>query len=557
MMKLMKTKAWMCLAFILCLSLVPFANADWAMFHSNAAHDGIGQGASVASPKLLWNFTTGDAVNSSPAVVHGIVYFGSYDGFVYALDAVNGRQIWNYSDSNSGSDASPAVANGVVYIGDECNNFYALNAEDGKNRWNFSALAVVGSPTVDNGRVYIGQREDFGEGGFFALNGSNGVQLWNFSIGPGTYGDPITAAAARGVVYFGICNDYMGSQGGNIWALDSTTGRQVWMDSIEDAAFMTTPTVVNGVVYIGINGHEVGSFGLYALDASNGKELWKYMVPTGLENYVTTTPAAANGVVYFGSRDGEVYALRAASGSLIWEVTAGEWLFSSPAVVDQTVYIGSGDGNLYALNCADGSTLWNYTIGGTYSSPAVSDGVIYIGAGNQLYALTDASASTPTSIFAPTPTQTTSAIQAVKEDHTNVTLAIKGNITDSQISQAAIAFDQSTNNTVVSFEVTGESGTTGFCNITIPKSAVPYGTIPTIYIDKQKASSQGYGQDANNYYVWFTTHFSTHQISIVFSNPASQNENIGLLQIAILGVMAAVAGATIVGAAVFLRKNRG
>jgi hypothetical protein len=57
----------------------------------------------------------------------------------------------------------------------------------------------------------------------------------------------------------------------------------------------------------------------------------------------------------------------------------------------------------------------------------------------------------------------------------------------------------------VSFTVTGESGTTGFSNITIPISAVPYGTTPTIYIDGQQASNQGYTQDSNNYYVWYTT----------------------------------------------------
>jgi beta-lactamase regulating signal transducer with metallopeptidase domain len=65
--------------------------------------------------------------------------------------------------------------------------------------------------------------------------------------------------------------------------------------------------------------------------------------------------------------------------------------------------------------------------------------------------------------------------------------------------------------------VTGESGTVGFGNITIPISAVTYGTTPTIYIDGQIAPNQGYTQDSNNYYVWYTTHFSTHLITIEFT----------------------------------------
>ena len=101
-----------------------------------------------------------------------------------------------------------------------------------------------------------------------------------------------------------------------------------------------------------------------------------------------------------------------------------------------------------------------------------------------------------------------------------VNLAINGNITSSQMSNVTIATNQEANTTTLSFIVIGESGT-GFGNITIPISEVPYGTAPTIYIDGLLAQTQGYTQDANNYYVWYTTSFSTHQISIVFTTPPS------------------------------------
>jgi hypothetical protein len=61
----------------------------------------------------------------------------------------------------------------------------------------------------------------------------------------------------------------------------------------------------------------------------------------------------------------------------------------------------------------------------------------------------------------------------------------------------------------------------GFGNITIPISAVLNGTTPIVYIDGQPASIQGYTQDGDNYYVWFSTHFSTHQIDIVFTKTSS------------------------------------
>ena len=102
-----------------------------------------------------------------------------------------------------------------------------------------------------------------------------------------------------------------------------------------------------------------------------------------------------------------------------------------------------------------------------------------------------------------------------------VELGISGNITNTQMSNIVIATNQSTETTTLSFTVTSASYTTGFGNITIPKSAVPFGTTPTIYIDGQPAKNQGYTQDTNNYYVWYTTQFSTHQISIVFTAKSS------------------------------------
>jgi hypothetical protein len=52
--------------------------------------------------------------------------------------------------------------------------------------------------------------------------------------------------------------------------------------------------------------------------------------------------------------------------------------------------------------------------------------------------------------------------------------------------------------------------------MTIPKTAIDYGTVPVVYIDGLQAAYQGYTQDNANFYVWFTTSFSGHQVSIQF-----------------------------------------
>jgi hypothetical protein len=98
-----------------------------------------------------------------------------------------------------------------------------------------------------------------------------------------------------------------------------------------------------------------------------------------------------------------------------------------------------------------------------------------------------------------------------------VDVLVSGNITASQISRITIT-TESDSKTVVSFTLTGESGTTGFANFVLPKTAIPYGAKPTVYIGGQPAQNQGYTQDAQNFYVWFTTHFSTNQVEISFSD---------------------------------------
>ncbi|MGD0450053.1 MAG: BsuPI-related putative proteinase inhibitor [Candidatus Bathyarchaeia archaeon] len=131
--------------------------------------------------------------------------------------------------------------------------------------------------------------------------------------------------------------------------------------------------------------------------------------------------------------------------------------------------------------------------------------------------VTPTTAPTPLPTTTPTQTPQATTLPATTNNGSTVDLAITGNITSAQISNVTIATLQSTSSSIVSFTVTGENGTTGFGNITIPISAVLYGTTPTIYIDGQPAQDQGYAQDSNNYYVWYATHFSTHEVSIVFT----------------------------------------
>ena len=81
--------------------------------------------------ELLWRFATGGSIEATPAVAGGVVYFGSADHHVYALDAAGGELLWRY-ETGGPVYHSPTVVEGVLYIGSGDSRLYALEAASGE-----------------------------------------------------------------------------------------------------------------------------------------------------------------------------------------------------------------------------------------------------------------------------------------------------------------------------------------------------------------------------------------------------------------------------------------
>ncbi|WP_234425718.1 protein kinase domain-containing protein [Streptomyces kebangsaanensis] len=110
-----------------------------------------------SSTEQRWAFRTGGIVDSSPVVAGGVVYVGSSDYNLYAVDAATGKRHWAFPTSNAVMYSSPAVADGTVYVGSRNHNLYAVDAATGKQRWAFPTDGeVYSSPVVAGGVVYVG-----------------------------------------------------------------------------------------------------------------------------------------------------------------------------------------------------------------------------------------------------------------------------------------------------------------------------------------------------------------------------------------------------------------
>src|SRR5581483_3256984 len=209
---------------------------DAPMFRNNATHSGVYD--AVGAPQLhglRWKFKTEGQIYSTPALVDGILYFGSNDHNLYAVDASTGTQKWKFK-TDARVTSSPAVANGIVFFESYDGNLYAVDAATGKQKWKFAtggehrftaphlhgSLPItekmpdpfdlyLSSPVVSNGIVYFGS----GDTNIYALNSSDGSLKWKFQTGDVVHASP---ALADNTLYIGSWDSYF-------YALDAASGK--------------------------------------------------------------------------------------------------------------------------------------------------------------------------------------------------------------------------------------------------------------------------------------------------------------------------------------------
>ncbi|MGC1902716.1 MAG: PQQ-binding-like beta-propeller repeat protein [Candidatus Acidiferrum sp.] len=347
-----------------------------------------------------WKFKTEGRVTSSPAVSNGLVYFASYDGNFYAVDSATGAQKWKFAlpferrfAATHIHGATPAgetmpdpfdfylssavVADGLVYFGSGDTNVYALDAANGTLKWKFKTGDVVhASPALADGELFIGSWDSY----FYALDARTGRELWRFKTGAdpeihNQVGIQSSAAVANGIVYFG-CRD------SNFYALDAATGKERWRFNNKGSWVIGSPAVRDDKVYFATSDTAL----LYAFDAKTGTQIFSLSFK-GWPLF--SSPAIAADRLYVGSHEGKLFAVDLQSQKLAWTfatdgskkngptytkpdgttnyelaftdffyddmvsgvqklATVGAVL-SSPVVAGDSVYFGSTDGNVYAL----------------------------------------------------------------------------------------------------------------------------------------------------------------------------------------------------------------
>ena len=322
---------------------------------------GDSAGSPVRDDAALWSFATGGWVNAAPAVAGGVVYVGSDDHRVYALDAATGSELWSFA-SGDAVNATPTVADGVMYVGSDDAYIYALDAATGTMLWSYdSGARVRNTLAVSDGRLYASTLVN-GETRASALDASSGELLWTAQV-PHAFDSESAPTVAGDMVYV------PGAEYGVFHALDAATGEVAWTAAV-GSYVESAPTVREGVVFLTMVNEA------YALDEMTGAVIWSY----GTERYPARDfPALVVNGVYYLAPDNYLHALDATTGALLWTYQADGPINAAPVVAGGAVFAATEAGQIFAVDTADGGELWTITLEGTgLQALTVADGVVYV-----------------------------------------------------------------------------------------------------------------------------------------------------------------------------------
>ncbi len=348
--------------------------ARWLQFRGNLNNTGYSTSSVPETDSKFLNFSTMWPIYSSAVYSKGMIYFGSQNRYVYAVEAVTGREVWS-NETGAKIDSTPVVHEDTVYVGSSDSNLYAFNATTGEFLWLYPVGGeIVSSPKYYNGSVFFGSKD----WNFYAINVTDQSLTWGapFQTGGEIWG---SSAISDSRVFFG-------SNGGNFYSVWADNGTIDWTFNTppvsNGSVKFSSPTVYKGRVIVGSNDNNV-----YCLDEFTGQEIWRFMAG----DYIYSSPAVHNDTVFISSNDFNFYALPLYEdgdgvidpAEVVWTVATDDFEGgSSPAVADGKVLIGSTAYGLMVFN-ENGSHHWNFTIpGGTVSSPTVVDGKIFIGGNN-------------------------------------------------------------------------------------------------------------------------------------------------------------------------------
>lgn len=293
---------------------------------------------------FAWEYRTGTnrGMQATPVVVDGVMYTSGVAGRVYALNAATGEEIWSFEPPLNLRNARDsccdivnrgvAVWNGKVYVGAFEGILFALDARDGKVLWQADtflkdgrAYSITGAPQVAGKVVVIGNGgAEFDSRGYVtAYDLETGAMAWRFFTTPTDPSKPQdNPALEEAVKTWDPDREWQWGGGGNAWdaiIYDAKTNL-VYFGTANGAPW-------NPALRSPAGGDNLFLASIVALKADTGEYAWHYQQTPGERWDYDATPhlmlatleldGASRDVLMQASKNGFFYVHDRATGELL------------------------------------------------------------------------------------------------------------------------------------------------------------------------------------------------------------------------------------------------
>lgn len=296
---------------------------------------------------LLWysNRAVSAKISGGLSVAYQSVFFGTEDGYVYALEEASGELKWKVGVKGEVISA-PAVDGGVVLVNTTSGHLIALNPENGQQKWMTESdvppltLRGVSAPAADSGGALVGTPS----GKLQVSILETGLVAWETQIASpsgATELERIVDIDVKPLVFGG--NVFVISYNGTLSAVELRTGQVVW--TREYGSYRNISIDGNRLFVVDAKSN------LYAIDRRSGVELWSNV--TLKDRNITSATPHGNHVVV-GDKYGFVHWFTQDEGKLVAQLEVGnddedEAIFTGPVSDGNTLYVKTREGKLAAI----------------------------------------------------------------------------------------------------------------------------------------------------------------------------------------------------------------
>ena len=193
------------------------------------------------SGRRAWRVDAGSPIRSTTILVGEMAYFGTEDGDLFCVD-LRGNVKWRFKAKRA-LTSSPVHANGVVYVGSVDTLLYALDAKSGYIIWRFRMTkATISTPYLTDNYIFTGSVDAH----IYCVDIHSAREVWNFATDNQVTSSPIAYQDSV----------YCGSVDGAMYCLELHTGRLRWKFPT-GGPITGTPIIANDVLYFGSSDHKI------------------------------------------------------------------------------------------------------------------------------------------------------------------------------------------------------------------------------------------------------------------------------------------------------------